>query len=81
MNEYPEKARCAYFNPLQIFNPVKSNSCVQREQWLQKTIVTKQNNHTLGFIQDTFLWTIMYLTEERFNWMCSSSVFNEFILF
>lgn len=31
VNKYPEKARCAYFNPLQTFNPVKSNSCVQRK--------------------------------------------------
>lgn len=31
INKYSEKTWCAYFNPLQIFNPVKSNSCGQRK--------------------------------------------------
>lgn len=57
--KYSEKTWCAYFNPLQIFNPVKSNSCGQRKLSSHGNsgcikLFLQYLTHTLGYIEDNF---------------------------
>lgn len=67
INKYSEKTWCAYFNPLQIFNPVKSNSCGQRKLSSHGNsgcikLFLQSLTHTLGYIEDnlTFMATLFW---------------------